>query len=64
MSTVPDWQQDSDLIVQVITSGDFDDYATAELAVVRLFVPDLEFSRAGISHALTRLKAHYEDQRH
>lgn len=56
------WQQDSDMIFTQVTSGDFDDYKMAERLVCMLYVPDMTVSRAGISHALSRLERHYKEQ--
>jgi hypothetical protein len=54
-----DWQRDSDMIFTQITSGDFPTMKMAEQAICLLYVPDMTISRAGISHALTRLERHY-----
>jgi len=51
--------EDSDTIFTAISSGDFDDFKQAERMVVIAYVPDMDFSRAGISHALKRLEKHY-----
>ena len=50
---------DSETIFTAISTGDFDDYKQAEQAVVMLYVTDMDFSRAGISHALKRLEKFY-----
>lgn len=50
---------DSDMIFTAISTGDFDNYKQAEEAVVILYVTDMSFSRAGISHALKRLEKFY-----
>ncbi len=49
----------SDQIFTAISTGDFCSYADAEAAVLMLYVPDMSYSRSGISHALTRLEKHY-----
>ena len=54
-----DWQKDSDIIFDAITRGKFSLYEDARRSVVVLYIPDLTFSRAGICHALKRLKAHF-----
>ena len=54
---------DSNIIYKQITSGKFDNYNEAEKAVTTLYIMDLTVSRAGISHALSRLKRHYERMR-
>jgi len=53
--------KDSDIIFTAISTGDFDDFKMAEQAVVMLYVTDMTFSRAGISHALKRLEKFYAD---
>ena len=52
--------KDSDQIFTSISTGDFDNFKQAEQAVVMLYVMDMSYSRAGISHALRRLERHYE----
>jgi hypothetical protein len=54
-----DWRRDSDMIFTQITSGDFPTLKMAEQAVCVIYVPDMTISRAGISHALSRLERHY-----
>lgn len=51
---------DSDVIFNQITSGDFHKFEDANRAIVCFYVPDLNISRAGISHALKRLEEHYK----
>ena len=51
--------KDSDIIFTAISTSDFDSYKQAEQAVVMLYVTDMSFSRAGISHALKRLERFY-----
>jgi len=55
------WMKDSDRVFIAITSGDFDDFKQAEQAVAMFWIPDMSFSRAGISHALKRLERHYHE---
>ncbi len=58
--TTPEKQQsDSDMIFLQITSGDFSTLQEAESAIALFYVPDMTISRAGISHALGRLKRHF-----
>lgn len=52
--------KDSDTIFTSISTGSFESFKEAEQAVVMLYVMDMSFSRAGISHALTRLKDFYD----
>ena len=52
--------KDSDIIFTAISGGDFDNFSEAQQAVVMAYVPDMSFTRAGISHALKRLEAHYK----
>jgi len=54
--------KDSDMIFTAISSGDFDDFKQAKQAVVMLYVMDMSFSRAGISHALERLEQFYAER--
>lgn len=56
------WQADSDMIFTQVSTGAFDNYAQAEDLIVMLYVPDLTISRAGISHAMTRLKRFYAER--
>lgn len=52
-------QADSDMIFTQITSGDFHTLKEAEAVVTLFYVPDMSISRAGISHALGRLKRYF-----
>jgi hypothetical protein len=54
------WKHDSDIIFTAVSTGDFGNYQEAESAVVALYMPDMSFDRAGISHALKRLAKYYE----
>ena len=51
--------QDSDTIFTAISTGDYDNFDMAKRAVFAIYIPDLSFSRAGISHALKRLEKFY-----
>lgn len=51
--------KDSDIIFTAISTGNFDNYKQAERAVVLFYVPDMDFSRSGIAHALKRLEVFY-----
>lgn len=63
MSSVPEvWQADSDHIFTALTSGGLTTFEEAERAVVMLYIPDMSFSRAGISHALKRLEQHFQTE--
>ena len=55
-------RRDSDMIFTQISTGDFDNFETAQLAVVLIYIPDMTISRAGISHALKRLEKFYQDR--
>ena len=57
--TYEQMMKDSDTIFTAITSGDFPTMKLARGAIVMCYVPDMSFSRAGISHALKRLEEHY-----
>lgn len=54
--------KDSDMIFTQITNGHFDTWDEINRAVVMLYVLDDTVSRAGISHALTRLERHYKQK--
>ena len=60
--TLEQQMSDSDTIFTQISSGDFDDFKMAEQTVVMLYVVDMSFSRAGISHALKRLERFYAER--
>ena len=49
-----------DTVFTAISTGAFDNYAEAEAAVTLFYIPDMNFTRAGICAALKRLKIHYE----
>ncbi len=53
-------KRDSDMIFTAISTGNFDNFAQAQQAVVMFYVPDMTISRAGISHALGRLERFYK----
>jgi len=53
------WLNDSDIIFTAISTSDFETFKEAETAIVMLYVTDMSFSRAGISHALKRLEKFY-----
>ena len=55
--------EDSDAIFTAISTGNFDNFKQAERMVVMAYVTDMSFSRAGISHALKRLKRFYKEVR-
>jgi hypothetical protein len=52
----------SDRIFNAVSNGGARDYHQAESMVISFWVPDMSVSRAGISHALERLKRHYGDK--
>jgi hypothetical protein len=58
--TLENQTKDSEMIVTQITSGGFQTYEEVERLIVMLYVPDMTISRAGISHALGRLKKLYK----
>ena len=55
--------KDSDRIFTIISTANYDDYSQAEQAVVMFYVLDKSFSRAGISHALSRLELFYREKK-
>jgi hypothetical protein len=57
-----DWLADSDQVFEAITTSGFETIEEAKQCLVVMYMPDLSFSRAGISHALKRLEAHYRDK--
>lgn len=54
------WMDDSDRIFTAITTSQIDTLEEAKTVVTQMYVPDTNFDRAGISHALKRLEIHYE----
>ena len=54
--------KDSDHIFTTISTANYDNYFQAERAIVLFYVLDRSFSRAGISHALSRLELFYKKQ--
>jgi hypothetical protein len=54
--------RDSDTIFTAVSTSGARDYKEAERMVVLFYVPSTEISRAGISHALKRLKQFYEEK--
>jgi hypothetical protein len=59
IETLENQTKDSEMIFKQVTSGSFESYEEVERLIVMLYVPDMTISRAGISHALGRLKRHY-----
>lgn len=55
--------KDSETIFTAISSGNFDNFQQAQQAVIMGYVPDMSFSRAGISHALKRLENLFYNRR-
>lgn len=53
--------RDSDMVFTAISTGDFDNFEDAKQAVIVFYVMDMEVSRSGISHALARLEAFYDE---
>lgn len=55
------WEKDSDTVFNVVSEAarTIDE---AKQMVAVFYLPDMEFSRAGISHALKRLERHYQQQ--
>lgn len=53
--------KDSDTVFTAISTAEYANFETARRAIVLLYVPDMSFSRGGISHALKRLERHYRD---
>ncbi len=50
---------DSDTIFNAIVGGEYKTIVEAKQVLTVVYLPDLSFSRAGVSHALKRLKKHY-----
>ena len=62
--TVEQQMKDSDTIWRkIMVDGGFkpSGYKKAENLIVALFVPDMSYSRSGISHVLGRLKRHFKE---
>jgi len=55
-----DWQKDSDTVFTAVSTADYATIEEAKMVVVMMYVPDMSFSRAGISHALKRLEKHFD----
>ena len=62
LETYEQQTKDSDTIFTAINTGNFDNYEQAQQAVCLFYVPDRSISRAGISHALGRLKKFYQQR--
>jgi len=54
--------KDSDMLFTQISTSAIDNLQDATRLLVVTYVPDMTISRAGISHALKRLEAHYNNQ--
>lgn len=54
-------QKTSDAIFKTISSSGFKNFREAEQAILHLYVPDMDFDRGGICHALKRLERHYKE---
>lgn len=59
--TVDQMIKDSNMIFTAVSTSTVENYKEAEKLVVFGYVPDTTVSRSGISHALKRLKKHYEE---
>ena len=60
MSETYDQQmKDSDMIFTQISTSSINNYADAERLMI-IYITDLSISRAGISHAIKRLKEFYD----
>jgi len=53
-------QEDSDIIFTAISTSSINNFKDAEQIITFGYVPDMSFSREGISHALKRLKKYYQ----
>jgi hypothetical protein len=53
--------KDSDMIFTQISTSAIDNFAEAKQLIVKLYVPDMTISRAGISHVLKRLEEYYSE---
>ena len=56
------WRKDSDTVFTAISTSGARDYNEAVQMVAAFYIPSPEISRAGISHALERLRKHYAAQ--
>ena len=54
--------KDSDNIFSVLTTSAFKTEKEALQALVIMYIPDLTYSRSGISHAEKRIKQHFKDK--
>ena len=54
-----DFIKDSNIIFTAISTGNFDNFQQAMQVIATLYITDLNFSRAGISHAIKRLDKFY-----
>ena len=57
--TVEQQLKDSDMIFTQISTSAIDTFEDAKRLIVIIYVPDMEISRSGISHALGRLDFYY-----
>lgn len=56
------WRRDSDMVFTAISTSGAENYEQAQDMVVLFYVPSMDVSRAGISHALKRLEKFYADK--
>jgi hypothetical protein len=62
-SDVDQMNKDASTIFDVISTSDFDTFEEASQAVTKLYVPDMSFSRSGISLALKKLKEYFMENK-
>lgn len=59
METYEKQEEDSDTIFNAIAGGNYKTLEQAKQVLTVMYIPDLTFSRAGVSRALKRLEQHY-----
>lgn len=60
--TYENQMEDSEIIFTAVSTSGARDFKEAEKMVVMAYVMDMDFSRAGISHALKRLEKFYNEK--
>ncbi len=58
--TIEQQMKDSEMICAQIFGAEYDTFADAQRTIVTIYVPDMTISRAGISHALKKIKQDFE----
>lgn len=63
IETFENQEKDSNMIITQVMNAEFDTIDEVKQLITQVYVPDMTISRAGISHALKLLEAHFEEKR-